>query len=167
MRKFAARAPRNYLLSKNRRPLAASAQENIRRKKQILHRILRSGGLPYVSMPSPSRLGSAQNLRFSDANSFANMFYIKNSLILYMGEIFLDLIRLQKSHWQNRMFSYVEAALRGVFYSVTMGFSSGAGRSKPFQYRRSSSSETGRALGPFLPSLAARRALSTGSSALR
>ena len=100
-----------FLHIKSGGTLAASAQENIRRKKQILHRILRSGGLPYVSMPSPSRLGSAQNLRFSDANSFANMFYIKNSLILYVGEIFLDLIRLQKSHWQNRMFSYVEAAL--------------------------------------------------------
>ena len=128
MREFAARAPRNYLLSKNRCPLAASAQENIRRKKQILHRILRSGGLPYVSMPSPSRLGSAQNLRFSDANSFANMFYIKNSLILYMGEIFLDLIRLQKSHWQNRMFSYVEAALRGGFFILSQwGFPPGRG----------------------------------------
>ena len=89
MREFAARAPRNYLLSKNRCPLAASAQENIRRKKQILHRILRSGGLPYVSMPSPSRLGSAQNLRFSDANSFANIFHIKSlPHSVYGGDFF-------------------------------------------------------------------------------
>ena len=60
-----------------------------------------------------------------------------------------------------------EHGAAAVFYSVTMGFSSGAGRSKPFQYRRSSSSETGRALGPFFPSLAARRALSSGKSAFR
>ena len=100
-----------FLHIKSGGTLAASAQENIRRKKQILHRILRSGGLPYVSMPSPSRLGSAQNLRFSDANSFANIFYIKSLPHSVYGGDFLDLIRLQKSHWQNRMFSYVEAAL--------------------------------------------------------
>ena len=78
-----------FLHIKSGGTLAASAQENIRRKKQILHRILRSGGLPYVSMPSPSRLGSAQNLRFSDANSFANIFHIKSlPHSVYGGDFF-------------------------------------------------------------------------------
>ena len=106
----------NCIKTKPGAALAASAQENIRRKKQILHRILRSGGLPYVSMPSPSRLGSAQNLRFSDANSFANMFYIKSlPHSVYGGDFFRFNPTSKKSLAKPHVF-LCGGSFRGAFF---------------------------------------------------